>query len=105
MQCNCKNVDPIVLRGAEELIRRLAAPGSPESKEMLSRLAELATGCGYEKDTKGDYVQFPKQEEVLEKIGPFEIIKEHDDGDLTVRRGGKLYVITTEGQTFEQVGL
>jgi len=37
----------------------------------------------------------------LEKIGKHEVVKVHDDGDLTIKDAkGCFYVVTTEGQTF-----
>ena len=45
---------------------------------------------------------FPKRTEALEKLKGYDVIHVHDDGDLTVRSRGKFYVVTTEGQTFEQ---
>lgn len=46
--------------------------------------------------------KFPKRDKALEKLGDFTIAQVHDDGDLTIRSGGKLWVVTTEGQTFEE---
>jgi hypothetical protein len=46
--------------------------------------------------------KFPKRDEALKKLGQVTIVEVHDDGDLTVRSGGKLYVVTTDGKTFEQ---
>jgi hypothetical protein len=46
--------------------------------------------------------KFPKRDEALNKLGKVSIVEVHDDGDLTVRSGGKLYVVTTDGKTFEQ---
>jgi hypothetical protein len=46
--------------------------------------------------------QFPKLKEALYKLGAYELVKVHDDGDLTVRARGKEYVVTTNGQVFEQ---
>ena len=40
------------------------------------------------------------QEEALKKLGKYSIIQTHDDGDLTVKSAGKLYVVTTDGKTF-----
>jgi len=45
---------------------------------------------------------FPKRKESLKKLGDYKVIETHDDGDLTVESNGKLWVVTTEGQTFEQ---
>ena len=42
-----------------------------------------------------------RQAEALKKIGPHEVIKTHDDGDLTIKDAhGCLHVITTEGELF-----
>jgi len=49
-----------------------------------------------------DPQRFPKRTEALEKLRGYDVIHVHDDGDLTVRSRGKFYVVTTEGQTFEQ---
>jgi uncharacterized membrane protein (UPF0127 family) len=49
-----------------------------------------------------DPQRFPKRTEALHKLKGYDVIHVHDDGDLTVRSRGKFYVVTTEGQTFEQ---
>ena len=36
-------------------------------------------------------------------LGKCEILHIHDDGDLTIKCGGKKYVVTTEGEVFEEV--
>lgn len=41
-----------------------------------------------------------QQVQALRKLGKYDIVQTHDDGDLTVRVGDKLYVVTTEGQVF-----
>jgi len=48
--------------------------------------------------------RFPKRTEALCKLGAYDVIHVHDDGDLTVASRGKLYVVTTDGQTFAQTG-
>lgn len=46
--------------------------------------------------------RFPKRDEAIQKLGKVTVAEVRDNGDLTVRSAGKLYVVTTEGQTFEQ---
>jgi hypothetical protein len=46
--------------------------------------------------------RFPKRTRALNKLKGYDVIYVHDDGDLTVRSRGKLYVVTNEGQIFEQ---
>ena len=44
------------------------------------------------------------QEEVLRFFGQdYEVVKEHEDGDLTILSGGVKYIITTEGEFFMQI--
>jgi len=90
-----------MLDGIKRVIRQWAAPNSPEYAEMEETLDKLAKGCGYEKDSEGAYVQFPKQDVVLGKIAPFTIIHEHDDGDLTLdsKTFGEI-IVTTDGEIF-----
>ena len=38
----------------------------------------------------------------VEGLGSCNVIKIHDDGDLTVKCGGKKYMITPEGDIFEE---
>ncbi len=45
---------------------------------------------------------FPEQKAILDKLGAFTVIHTHSDGDLTVKHGDKVYVVTTEGQLFEE---
>jgi len=45
------------------------------------------------------------QDEALKNIGRHEVVKRHDDGDLTVKdTDGCLHVVTTEGETFTEQG-
>ncbi|MBA7614697.1 hypothetical protein ES703_21966 [subsurface metagenome] len=101
MRCACKNLNDIFLSAIEKDIPRWGAPGSPEIQELRANLEALAKDCGYERNADGHWLQWPKQDALLEKIGPYTIIKEHDDGDLTLdtRNWGKV-VVTTEGEVF-----
>jgi len=49
-----------------------------------------------------DNQRFPQRTAALAKLKGYDVIYVHDDGDLTVRSRGKLYVVTTEGQAFKQ---
>ena len=50
-----------------------------------------------------DPKRFPKRTKALyQQLKGFNVIHVHDDGDLTVRSRGKLYVVTTEGEVFQQ---
>jgi hypothetical protein len=40
---------------------------------------------------------------IPECLGKCEVLKTHDDGDLTIRCGGKMFVVTTEGEVFKKV--
>ena len=46
--------------------------------------------------------RFPQRTGALKKIGSYDVVHVHDDGDLTVRSHGELYVITTDGKVFAQ---
>jgi hypothetical protein len=46
--------------------------------------------------------RFPLRTQALNTLSGYAIVHIHDDGDLTVRSQGKLYVVTTEGEIFEQ---
>ncbi len=46
--------------------------------------------------------RFPRRTGALNGLGTYDIVHVHDDGDLTVRSRGKLYVVTTDGNVFEQ---
>jgi hypothetical protein len=98
--CSCKSIEPCFLQAIEENLHR--SPG--EFKEvLLAKLDGIAKQCGYEKGEKGDWIQFPKQERALESLGTkYEIIKEHDDGDLTIKipEHHAMAVVTTEGEVF-----
>ncbi len=43
--------------------------------------------------------------DIPDSLGKCKTVKKHEDGDLTVKCRGKLYVITTDGKSFEQVNL
>lgn len=108
MNCNCKNIEPLFLQAIYRGIYQTSAPGEfGERRVLLEELEKLAKECGYEKDEKGNWVQFPKQDKALESLGvPFEIVKEHDDGDLTIRipQHNACAVVTTEGEVFTKAG-
>ena len=44
--------------------------------------------------------RFPKRTGILNKLGVYDVVHVHDDGDLTVRSHGELYVVTTDGEVF-----
>jgi len=46
---------------------------------------------------------FPKREAALRSFGLYKVMEYHDDGDLTVKSRGKLFVVTTEGLVFRRV--
>ncbi|MDP3062161.1 MAG: hypothetical protein Q8O40_02945 [Chloroflexota bacterium] len=49
--------------------------------------------------------RFPPQDAELRKFRNYDIVEVHDDGDLTIRAGGFLWVFTTDGQVFRQMEL
>ena len=44
------------------------------------------------------------QQYALMQLGSCEAVKGHDDGDLTVECEDTLYIITTDGRVFREVG-
>jgi len=44
----------------------------------------------------------PEQAKVPEYLGKCEVLKIHDDGDLTIRCEGKKHIVTTEGEVFRE---
>lgn len=40
---------------------------------------------------------------IPERLGKCNIIKIHDDGDLSIKCAGKNYIITTEGSVFREI--
>lgn len=44
-----------------------------------------------------------EQAKIPEYLGKCDIVHVHDDGDLTIKCGGKKYVVTTEGEVFKKV--
>jgi len=104
MVCSCENIEPAFLRFIEDGIHHVTAPSEFKVRdELLTELKEIGKQCGYEKDEKGEWVRFPKQEKALQGLGvQYEIIEEHDDGDLTIRipAHNAKAVVTTEGEIF-----
>lgn len=45
----------------------------------------------------------PEQAKIPEYLGKCEVLHIHDDGDLTIKCGGKKYVVTTEAEVFKEV--
>lgn len=43
-----------------------------------------------------------EQAKIPEYLGKCEILKVHDDGDLTIKCVDKKYVVTTEGEVFKE---
>ena len=108
MECSCKNIEPFFLQAIEGDINRLLASDFKGRREFLAKLNDFAKQCGWEKDEKGEWVQFPKQEKALQNLATrYEVVKEHDDGDLTVNlpEHNASAVITTEGDVFTKSGL
>jgi hypothetical protein len=75
------------ITGSHSRLEHFAAMSPHKRTEILAATAESS---------------FPERERTLARLGKHDIVQVHDDGDLTVRSHGKLYVITTEGKTFEQ---
>jgi uncharacterized membrane protein (UPF0127 family) len=72
--------------------------GEPsDNPDILNRIEATQSESDLLKPCK-----FPKRTQVLTKLNHYEIVHIHDDGDLTVRSQGKLYVVTTGGELFEQ---
>jgi uncharacterized membrane protein (UPF0127 family)/antirestriction protein ArdC len=72
--------------------------GEPSDKSKILNRIELT-------QSESDLLKpckFPKRTQALNKLNRYEVVHVHDDGDLTVRSRGKLYVVTTEGELFEQ---
>ena len=49
-----------------------------------------------------DEKDYPQQTEALQKLRQYTVVTLHEDGDVTVKSQGKLYVVTTAGSVFEQ---
>lgn len=45
------------------------------------------------------------QKAIMERMGTSRILEVHSDGDLTFEAEGRVYVLTTDGQTFVKVPL
>ncbi len=73
--------------------------------EMVKALINTVVACECGQPATGP---FPEREQALVRLMDritwtnYEIVQRHDDGDLTVSSGGKLYVVTTDGKIFEQ---
>lgn len=103
MGCSCRNLDSLFIQAIENYISESVSDlgeRSPLLQELRNKLAALANGCGYERLFAGNWVQWPKQEALLNKLGSFTIFKEHDDGDLTIQTSEGKAVVTTEGEVF-----
>lgn len=98
LNCSCKDIEPAFLQMIEQGVDRVL----PESRgELIDKLKNVAKACGYERDSQGYWTQFPKQDAVLGEIGPYTIVQEHDDGDLTIdSKNWGPAVVTTDGQVF-----
>lgn len=103
MKCDCGHIEPVFMQAMEGIIDQLAAPGSADSNTLYEKLRQIATECGYGKVEREGWVQFPEQDKALRGLGvEYDIIQEHDDGDLTIRipHHQLLAVVTTDGQVF-----
>jgi len=83
-------------------------PGASEDSEIYDRPFAQRLQTEMMKEMRRPFRElltpgkFPKRDEALSKLGKFTIAEVHADGDLTVRSADKLYVVTTDGKTFEQ---
>lgn len=99
LNCSCKNIEPAFLQAIEKDLVMLPT-GSPDQDALFRKLRAIAKSCGYEREPEG-WVQFPEQERVLEKIGPYTVVQEHDDGDLTLdSKNWGFILVTTNGEVF-----
>ncbi len=81
---------------AISLVKDLAEEALEEPAEL--RLVE----AGQSKTGLLNPWRFPKRTGALNKLGVYDVVHVHDDGDLTVRSHDELYVVTTDGKVFEQ---
>ena len=49
-----------------------------------------------------DPVEDQSEKVDIDGLGSCDILKIHDDGDLTVKCGGKKFMVTSEGDIFEE---
>ncbi len=78
----------------------------PTRKELRSLLPQTVPAklkpAGPEAEALMAPGRIPARDKALRKLGVHTVVEVHDDGDLTVRRQGELYVVTTEGDIFKQ---
>ena len=97
MKCDCKYIEPLFFEILEDYV-------------AIDRdsLIELGNQCGYKRIGPGKWVKteeepvsYPQRDAALKRIGKYTVIKEHDDGDMTIDSSsqGKL-IVTAEGNTF-----
>lgn len=72
-------------------------PWKEQTKEFAKFLEKYSIG---EFNPQTIKPRTEKQEEALQKLGKYDILQIHDDGDLTVSVGDQKYVVTTEGDIF-----
>ena len=89
-------------------------------EEAIKREEEIWEGVYKLRLVPSPQEKYPKQHEALKKLYPYEFIKYHDDGDLTIQElvpkpgaklpvpyrelvKGNVIVVTTEGQAFEEL--
>lgn len=75
--------------------------GWTEAQDKYFKRERASCACPTLKDL-AEQVIGPKSIDALSHLVKPQIIKLHDDGDLTVKSEGKLYVVTTEGKIFEE---
>lgn len=84
-------------------------------EEAIKRELEIGVAYGWAlKQVPSPQEKFPKQQEVLKGLYPYDILEYHDDGDLTVQsyeplprpkvgfKKGYIFVVTTDGKIFKQ---
>lgn len=77
-----------------------------ECQFKVTKVGGSASGQGVSGLTKAiKTVSGGEPADIPAALGSCKTVKKHDDGDLTVRCGGDLYVVTTEGKAFKQVAL
>lgn len=116
MRCDCKNLVPGLLNTIEDYyLGQLASLDrndpkvqaylyrNPEIVKELDRVSKLALGCGYGRNSDGFWdtsTRLTRLTSALSRIHNYTIIKEHDDGDLTIQTPEGKAVVTTEGEIF-----
>jgi hypothetical protein len=95
--------ESVPLTERERAARHFNVEISAVTSEMIEQLPPRRTGLATSRARGAEVADICNQAKIPEFLGTCEVLKVHDDGDLTIKCKDKRYVITCEGEVFKEI--